>query len=165
MKRSIALSALPALAVVMMIMVALPGCPSKEEKSVQPKIEETKKEPRAAKVVKKPEAPEPLNVKISAPGAPKKMPGSVVIQFSRPISPDKKTAEEEIFKITPPVGGKLHLDKNAFTFIPEKSFAFDTAYSVELLQINTEDGVLRPPSPGEWSARFETPPFVLRKAV
>ncbi|HEY1553761.1 MAG TPA: MG2 domain-containing protein [Kofleriaceae bacterium] len=116
------------------------------------------------------EAPphETLTPKTAAPmihelGPDRVVPTSVVIELAAPIVDRDHvgmvSADSKI-KITPEVAGSLtYSAESELTFTPARPFAFDTEYKVELVALETRDGILKPASGEAWSYAFHTPKF------
>jgi hypothetical protein len=69
---------------------------------------------------------------------------------------------QSVVKITPDVRGQLvYSSVSGLKFTPQGAFAFDTSYQIELLKLETRDGVLEPPAGTRWQYGFKTPAFKL----
>ena len=114
---------------------------------------------RAAVTPPPPESLTPIIRELSTEGV---VPQGIVIEFPRAVS----SAEGEVKKgtvvtITPRVAGSLAWSSSStLAFTPAGAgFGFDTKYTVALESLETEAGVVKPPSEGAWSHRFTTPVF------
>ena len=96
-------------------------------------------------------------------GADRVVPTSVVIELAAPIVDREHVGEVSgatKVKITPEIAGALtYSAESELTFTPARPFAFDTDYKVELEQVETRDGVLKPGTGETWSYTFHTPKF------
>src|SRR5690349_8331263 len=93
------------------------------------------------------------------------VPTSVVIELASPIVEREAVGSASPaanLTITPAIAGTLtYTGISELTFTPARPFAFDTAYQVELVAVDTVDGLIAPPAGEKWSASFKTPPFKL----
>lgn len=94
------------------------------------------------------------------------VPDRIVIEFARPIldeeRPGKQPAKETVLQIDPEVPGKLlHQGLSTLVFVPEKGFAAATGYTVTLVSVRTQQGVVTAPKDKPWQLRFTTAPFKL----
>ncbi len=102
---------------------------------------------------------------IHALGGADTVPAAVVIDLGTPIV-DRgmigSASSETVVKLTPEVRGSLvYSSVSGLTFTPHAAFAFDTSYEVELVKVETRDGVLEPASGERWKHGFKTPKFKL----
>ena len=91
------------------------------------------------------------------------VPTAIVVDLGVPIVDQGlvgSTTDKTVLKITPEVRGAVtYSSVSGVTFTPQVPLAFDTAYEVELLEVDTRDGVLEPPQGARWKHGFKTPPF------
>ncbi|MCX5746890.1 MAG: MG2 domain-containing protein, partial [Proteobacteria bacterium] len=65
-----------------------------------------------------------------------------------------------VVKITPETPGTIaYTTGSELTFTPTQPFEHDTKYTVELVKLETRDGVIEPAAGEHWSHEFTTPPF------
>lgn len=94
------------------------------------------------------------------------VPTTIVIQLAQPVIDKVDVGNATVkssVKITPDIPGRLtYTGVSELTFTPNKPFEFDTTYKVELLSVETRDGLLEKPAQGDtarWTHEFKTPSF------
>jgi alpha-2-macroglobulin len=96
-------------------------------------------------------------------GADNTVPTAVVIELASPVIDRDAVGSPSPaanFKITPELAGTLiHTGISELTFTPTRPFGFDTSYQIDLVGVDTLDGVLTPPAGEKWSYAFKTPAF------
>jgi hypothetical protein len=98
------------------------------------------------------------------------LPERLVISFARDVVEDEALRQPlpagTVLRIEPAVAGTSQFtDTATLVFTPEKSFDFETTYTVTLEAVETKEGVLRAPQPKAWSHSFTTPRFALLRMV
>lgn len=106
-------------------------------------------------------APESLKPYIRELGPDGVVPGLVVFEFPRVIGPESGPAKPGTrITVTPEVPGSLtQHGRSALAFTPSEGFANGTQYTVTVLAVETDTGVVNAPSPEAWRYTFTTPPF------
>ena len=154
--------------------VALVACQNKSLIDDWPSPPRAKSEDKVAeqKGVDAPPPREPLTAVKLGPvihemGPENAVPTSIVIQLAAPVidrsDVGQKTAKT-IVKIEPALAGTVtYSGVSELTFTPTRVFDFDTSYKVDLVAVETRDGVLDAPKPDQWgdkwSYSFKTPKF------
>ena len=94
-------------------------------------------------------------------GHPRRTPDGLLLELDRALVPASRVGEQatEIsLRLDPPVAGTLTwTSRRTATFTPEVGLMPDTAYRATVRSI----GDRKPDHPGDWTLRFETPPFAL----
>lgn len=106
--------------------------------------------------------PESLAPVIRTVGVEGSLPEGIVVELARSAKPEVNSAlSKTAYSLRPAVPGHLGwTGGSTVTFNPQgKSFAFDTEYTFSLDALQTEAGVVKPPSEGAWSYKFTTPKF------
>jgi len=114
---------------------------------------------RAAVTPPPPESLTPIIRELSTEGV---VPQGIVIEFPRAVSSGEGEVKKgTVVTVTPRVAGSLAWSSpSTLAFTPAGAgFGFDTKYTVALESLETEAGVVKPPSEGAWSHRFTTPVF------
>ena len=91
------------------------------------------------------------------------VPTAIVIELATPII-DRDTvgavSSKSVVTLTPEIAGTLtYSGVSELTFTPARPFDFDTDYKLELLKVETHDGVLQPAASQHWAYSFKTPEF------
>jgi uncharacterized protein YfaS (alpha-2-macroglobulin family) len=88
-------------------------------------------------------------------------PTSIVIELAVPVNEGSGGASSETkLKLTPELPGSLSFTgPSELTFTPAKAFTAGEHYEVELVQLATVDGPLKPPTGESWKLAFDTPAF------
>lgn len=152
------------------VIAALAACQNKSKLDDWPTVGLTKSEDQQdeEKGVDAPPKREPVTAEKLAPsihelGAENTVPTSIVIQLATPIidrADVNRTTRKSVVKLTPDAPGMVtYSGVSELTFTPPRPLAFDTEYKVELLAVETRDGVIEPPSGTAWTYSFKTPKF------
>jgi uncharacterized protein YfaS (alpha-2-macroglobulin family) len=96
-------------------------------------------------------------------GAESVVPTAVVIELASPII-DRDTvgspSPAKNLKVSPELAGNLiHTGISELTFTPARPFEFETTYQIDLVGVDTLDGVVAPTAGDKWSYSFKTPAF------
>jgi hypothetical protein len=91
-------------------------------------------------------------------------PTKIVVELAQKVVDDAQVGEPlgdgTVLRITPEVRGEIRFTSpSTLTFTPADGFAPSSRYEVELVSLETRDGVLEAPVPGRWTRVFETPEF------
>jgi hypothetical protein len=104
----------------------------------------------------------PILHPVALPGV---APTSIAIEVGVPIIDQGmvgSTTEKSVLKITPEVRGSLrYTSMSGLAFVPAAGLEPDTDYKVELLKLETRDGVLEPPAGKRWERAIKTPKLAL----
>ncbi len=108
--------------------------------------------------------PELLSPVIREVGPPGAGPTKIVVEFAQQVVDEAQVGETlgdgTRLRIEPAVDGGLRFSSpSTLTFTPADGFAPSSRYEVELVSLETRDGVLEAPAPGRWTRIFETPDF------
>ncbi|NMO14970.1 hypothetical protein HPC49_15965 [Pyxidicoccus fallax] len=109
-----------------------------------------------------PPTPESLTPVIRELATEESLPEAIVIEFQRPVMPnDGEVKKGTVVTVSPRVAGNLSWrSPSTLAFTPTaEGFDFETKYTVTLESLETDGGVVRPPSEGAWSHRFTTSGF------
>jgi hypothetical protein len=115
-----------------------------------------------------PPPPESVAPVIRELGTEETLPTQVVLEFPRPVMPADGTLKKgTAITFTPEVSGaRSWRTASTLVFTPSgQGFAHDTTYTVTLKSLETDAGVVKPPSEGAWSHRFTTPAFHFLRLV
>ncbi|NTX36482.1 hypothetical protein HUA78_18735 [Myxococcus sp. CA033] len=154
---------------VLLVGTSLAGCQKEKEPATSPPPATTEA-PRvtgtdagiAAAPAPVPVKPESVTPIISAPGTESVLPQRVVIELARSLRPpDGEVKPGTVVNIAPRVAGNLQWSgPSTLTFSATGSgFTFETEYTVTVESLETDAGVVKPPSEGAWTHRFTTPAF------
>src|SRR5262245_37231922 len=107
--------------------------------------------------------PQKLQPMIHELGIEGVVPTSIVIELATPVidrERGREVAGASVLKIKPEIAGTLvYTGPSELTFTPATPFEFDKTYEVELVKLDTVDGVLEPPAGQRWTYSFKTPSF------
>ncbi|WP_408890934.1 alpha-2-macroglobulin family protein [Myxococcus faecalis] len=116
-----------------------------------------------AAVVKVPPKPEAVTPIIRPQGAVGVLPQSIVIELARPLRPDDHEVKPgTVVSISPQVAGNLTWSgPSTLTFNTSsgQAFSFGTEYTVKVVSLETDAGVVKAPSDDAWKHVFKTPTF------
>lgn len=115
-------------------------------------------------VVPTPLDPATLDPTLREVGAVGTSPRRIHIEFAQRVVDDsdlgKAPAEGTRLRLEPAVEGQWsYTSASVLSFEPTVGFSPGTRYTVELEALALRQGVLEPPSPGQWERVFETPDF------
>ncbi|HUS31770.1 MAG TPA: MG2 domain-containing protein, partial [Kofleriaceae bacterium] len=108
-----------------------------------------------------------LNPVIHEFGTDNVVPTAIVIQLAAPVvdrADVGQRTDKTVVKLTPDVKGSVtYTGVSELTFTPSTAFAFDTSYKVDLVSVETRDGVMNMPPKDQWGENwtytFKTPKF------
>ncbi len=88
------------------------------------------------------------------------LPTGVTIEFALPVRPRYESVDGTVVTVTPEVPGTLQwTGPSSLLFTPATGFQAGVTYTVSVEQVNTDAGLLKPPSPREWRYTFATYAF------
>jgi hypothetical protein len=107
--------------------------------------------------------PQKLQPMIHELGVEGVVPTSIVVELATPVvdrERGRSIAGSTVLKIKPEVPGTLmYTGASELTFTPATPFEFDKTYEVELVKLDTVDGIFEPPAGQKWTYSFKTPAF------
>ncbi len=108
--------------------------------------------------------PEELSPVIREVGPAGAGPTKIVVELAQKVVDQAQVGERlgdgTRFRVNPEVDGEIRFTSpSTLTFTPTTGFAPSSRYEVELVSLETRDGVLEAPSPGRWVRVLETPDF------
>ena len=147
------------------VLALLAGCgsgdskltPQKDKPAAKPTHAADEKAPAASPIV----ATE-LKPLVRAIGRGGQAPDKIVIELAQPVIDQEAMGDPggTKLKITPEIAGELTWTSSSeLTFTPAAPFELDKSYKVELLALETRDGVIDKPAGESWSYDFKTPAF------
>lgn len=148
------------------LVAALAACGSGSDSKLTPKDKSAATKPTHAKDEKAPTASpivaSELKPLVRAIGRGGQAPDKIVIELSQPVIDQEAMGDPggSKLKITPEIAGELAWTSSSeLTFTPAAPFELDKTYKVELLALETRDGVIEKPANEAWSYEFKTPAF------
>ena len=146
-------------------LAVLAACGGKKSDEVDGKAKPKAVEPKDKTDIPPKPAVDPVALKpmIHALGTDRSVPTSIVVELAQPVMDLDQIGGDaggSKLKITPEIAGSFaYTSPSELVFTPAQPFELATEYKVELLALETRDGVLERPAGETWSYTFKTPAF------